>query len=117
MAACVAPLTVRPEDLADIRVWDRGGTAVGIVQLGRAPQVEIGKLFVTPEAMGLGIGRRLADWAIREARTMGAARITVEADPQAVPFYARLGFSQVGAVPSEAIAGRMLPLLALPLDD
>jgi hypothetical protein len=47
--------------------------------------------------------------------TWGAARMTIEADPDAAPFYRHLGARDIGLAPSGSIAGRVLPKLALDL--
>ena len=52
------------------------------------------RLFVEPALLGAGIGRRLFEWATATARNLGAVRITIEADPGAVPFYERMGARQ-----------------------
>ncbi|WP_162814968.1 GNAT family N-acetyltransferase [Erythrobacter aureus] len=55
------------------------------------------KLFVDPDAMGLGAGRRRFEWAASAARRMGATELIVEADPDAGSFYLAMGC----AVPTE----------------
>jgi hypothetical protein len=42
---------------------------------------------------------------------MGADRMVIEADPDAAPFYRRIGAKDCGLVPSGSIPGRMLPKL------
>ncbi len=41
--------------------------------------------------------------------------MTIEADPDAAPFYRRLGARDTGLVPSGSIAGRWLPKLIVEL--
>ena len=41
--------------------------------------------------------------------------MTIEADPDAAPFYRRIGARDVGTAPSGSIPGRELPLLELVL--
>jgi GNAT superfamily N-acetyltransferase len=72
-------------------------------------------LFVEPAAFGRGIGRLLLDAAVQIARGRDARRMTILADPGARPFYERLGARFVRMAPSDAIPGRELPLLEIPL--
>jgi GNAT superfamily N-acetyltransferase len=58
---------------------------------------ELDGLFVEPERMRSGAGRRLVDDAKRLARRRGATRIDVIANPQALAFYEAVGFIPVGA--------------------
>jgi hypothetical protein len=46
---------------------------------------------------------------------MGARRVFIEADPDAAPFYRRMGARDAGLAPSGSIAGRMLPRLVFEL--
>jgi GNAT superfamily N-acetyltransferase len=66
-------------------------------------------MFVDPPAMGSGAGRMLFEAAARLARSLGARRMTILADPNAAPFYERMGARFVVHAPSDAIPGRLLP--------
>lgn len=69
-------------------------------------------LFVAPDAMGQGVGRLLVTHAIA---ALGARRVDVnEQNEQALGFYRRLGFAQVGRSPLDG-EGRPYPLLHLAL--
>jgi predicted N-acetyltransferase YhbS len=57
---------------------------------------ELNGLFLEPDRMRGGIGRRLVDEAVRMARTRGAARVVVVANPQATAFYEAVGFTTGG---------------------
>ncbi|USQ86906.1 GNAT family N-acetyltransferase [Streptomyces phaeoluteigriseus] len=73
------------------RLWAaRGGTV---------PAVCVNRLFVAPEARGLGGGAALMERAVGEARSRGLHPVldVVAADPAAV-FYARLGWQDLGLV-------------------
>lgn len=118
MAACRAELTFDPGDLATSRiaVAARGDSVLGVAQVRMTGcDADLLKLFVEPAALRGGVGRALFAWATDAAREMGAARMVIEADPDAAPFYRRLGARDVGLAPSGSIAGRMLPKLALDL--
>ncbi|WP_406198688.1 GNAT family N-acetyltransferase [Kitasatospora sp. NBC_01560] len=116
LAACREELTL---DAAGI---ERGRTAVaedgdrvlGFVTLvGVPPQGELGMLFVEPDAIGRGVGRLLVEDLRGRAAALGFRRLTIDADPNAEPFYLAMGAKRIGSAPSESIPGRELPLLAL----
>jgi GNAT superfamily N-acetyltransferase len=74
------------------------------------PQVPIAileDLWVLPTWMGRGIGRALWEHAAAQARSLGAQAVELEADPNAVPFYQRMGFQVIGQSLSEW--GRYVP--------
>jgi GNAT superfamily N-acetyltransferase len=82
-----------------VRVGERDGAIVGFaVLLERADGAcELDGLFVEPEGMRGGVGRRLVEDAKALARERGATRIDVVANPQAVAFYEAVGFVPAGA--------------------
>jgi len=81
-----------------VRVAEQDGAIVGFSALldPGSGACELDALFVEPDWMGTGVGRRLIDDARRIAREHGATRIDVIANPQAVAFYDRLGFTTSG---------------------
>lgn len=116
--ACRRELTLTPDELDEtsIAVADRDGRPVGLVQVKVEEDVcDLLKLFVEPSEMGNGHGTVLFEWAVSEARRLGAELMTIEADPDAVPFYRSKGARIVGTAPSGSLRGRELPLLELPL--
>ena len=119
MEACRGELSFDPGDLASSRIAVAASAervlGVAQVRMKAGNGADLAKLFVEPEAMGGGVGRVLLAWATDAAREMGASSMTIEADPDAAPFYRRLGARDTGLVPSGSIAGRMLPKLVLAL--
>ena len=114
MAACRAELTVRPESIRRDPTYlvEADGRVLGFYQLRIDGALgDVFMIFVAPEAMCSGIGRRL--WAHLEdtARAMGATRLTVDSDPHAEGFYAAMGMRRRGQALSGSIPGRMLPHL------
>lgn len=112
MAACRAELTVQPDAIRAGEVWvaEEGEALVGLLELiPREPDAELRLIFVAPERTGHGIGARLWDHAEVRARALGARAIALDADPNAVGFYRRMGMQIVGESPSGSIPGRMLP--------
>lgn len=71
---------------------------VGFATIGRLEDgvVELDDLFVHPDVQRRGIGRALVAEAAARARRAGAGRIDVTANPDALAFYAAVGFVAVG---------------------
>ena len=110
-------LTITPEFISDNEVYaavfeEEMGGFYALVERGR--EVELEHLWVLPEHVGTGIGRALFDHAFRRAAALGAATLSIEADPNAEGFYQRMGARRVGENVYE-IEGhrRELPLLIL----
>jgi N-acetylglutamate synthase-like GNAT family acetyltransferase len=89
-----------------VRVAEQNGAVVGFaVLLDRSGDAcELDGLFVEPDRMRAGVGRELVEDAKRLARTQGATRIDVVANPQAVAFYKAVGFH-----PSSSVQTRFGP--------
>lgn len=118
MEACRGELSFDPRDLDSscIAVAARGHSVIGVAQVRMAgDEADLLKLFVEPAAMRGGVGQALFAWASDVARELGAEQMTIEADPDAAPFYRRLGARDAGLVPSGSIAGRWLPKLIVEL--
>ncbi len=112
MEQCRDELTFDAIAIRETWVADIDGTLAGLVRVRvEGDEAEVWDLFVAPEMMGRGVGRALWDHAVTVARGAGATSMRVEADPNAVPFYERMGARVVGAVPSGSIPGRSLPLM------
>ncbi len=116
--ACRAELTIRSEELEStvLRVAEHDGTLVGVAQITvDGATADLQKMFVEPDAIGLGIGKVLFGWAVSTAKDLGARHMTIDADPGAVGFYKRMGAVEHGSAPSDSIPGRMLPRLQVEL--
>lgn len=111
---CRDELTLRPDDLVEGRaaVAQNGDRVLGFYTLaGDPPDGELACLFVEPDAIGTGVGRRLWEHAVDTARRSGFRRLTIDSDPFAEPFYLRMGAVRTGTVPSGSVPGRELPRL------
>jgi GNAT superfamily N-acetyltransferase len=118
MEACRAELSFEPRDLelTPIAIAEHDGKPIGVAQLRVVDgEADLLKLFVEPGALRSGTGKALLAWAIDAAKKRGATRLTIEADPDAAPFYRRMGAYDVGQAPSGSLPGRMLPKLAMNL--
>jgi GNAT superfamily N-acetyltransferase len=114
MEACRRELSFDPLELrsTSIVVAEEHGRIVGVAQVKVIrKQADLLKLFVEPTALRSGVGKALFVWACGRAASMGADELVIEADPDAGPFYRRMGAEDRGLVPSGSIAGRMLPKL------
>lgn len=69
------------------------GQLLGMIGLKRN---EIGHLFVHPAASGRGLGRALVDFACRTFQGSGYAEMVVLASLNAIGFYTRCGFMELG---------------------
>jgi predicted GNAT family N-acyltransferase len=79
---------------------DAAGTVVGTGRL--LPDGHIGRMAVLREARGQGVGSALLEALMRRALERGMAMVVLNAQTRAEPFYARHGFTRVGATFIEA---------------
>ncbi|MDD9910969.1 MAG: GNAT family N-acetyltransferase [Ahrensia sp.] len=120
MAACTDELTITPERLRDGEFWvfddgkPQGVACLAIDSESRSGSVH--SFFVAPNAQGKRVGRRLWAKLLERALERRLERIELESEPLSIGFYRKLGFRQIGEVPSSARAGRMLPLMELVFD-
>jgi N-acetylglutamate synthase-like GNAT family acetyltransferase len=96
-----AEVSERPTEQITVclaRVAEQNGVVVGFAVLpdrsGNAGELD--GLFVEPDRMRTGAGRKLVEDAQQLARKQGATRIDVVANPQAVAFYDAVGFEPSG---------------------
>jgi GNAT superfamily N-acetyltransferase len=113
MRLCTAALTVSEASIAAGRVLvatDAAGRTIGTVSVAEDDEMaELALMFVDPPAMGGGTGRKLFEEAARLARRLGHRRMAILADPNAAPFYERMGARFLRDAPSDAVPGRTLP--------
>ncbi|GAB2725708.1 GNAT family N-acetyltransferase [Kitasatospora kifunensis] len=120
LAACQDELSIPASEVESLRtvVAEQGGRILGFATLeGNPPEGALGMLFVEPDAIGQGIGRRLFEHVTASARTLGFQHLTIDADPNAEPFYLAMGATRIGSTPSASIPGRTLPLLRITLTE
>jgi ribosomal protein S18 acetylase RimI-like enzyme len=76
----------------------------------------IENLWVSPEYIGKGAGKRLFLHALELSRQRGYKKLQLEADPNAVGFYEKMGMKKIGEQVSEVEGQpRILPIMALEL--
>lgn len=116
LEACRDELTVAANEVTRRRalVADRDGHILGFTTLqGEPPTGVLGMMFVDPQVIGQGIGRLLFEHTIAAGRDLGFTQLTIDADPNAEPFYRAMGAIRIGTVPSGSIAGRVLPQMVV----
>lgn len=105
-------LTIRPAQIVDGDVHValegesiRGFYAVALLDDGRA---ELDHLFIDPDHLGRRIGQQLFAHACDAGRRLGATALRIQSDPNAAPFYVKMGARFDAEIPS-SIPGRNLP--------
>jgi putative acetyltransferase len=79
-------------------------------------EFEVGKMGVTESAKRGGVGRRLLEHAIEEARASGATRLYLETNSKLLPaiaLYERVGFKHLPPVESPYARANVFMELAL----
>ena len=118
MEICRDELTLTPKRLerSVAQVAEDDGHLVGFAEIVVEDDIaRLEKLFVDPKYFGIGVGRKLFDWAVQAAVARGASLMMIESHPGAAPFYRRMGALDDGVVASGSVHGRTIPSLRLPL--
>ena len=115
MEAVRQDMLVTREDMEGRELWvAEHETVLGCGSLALLPDGasgEIKTMFVEPGVKRGGIGTLLLLHLFARAQSHGLSRLELEAEPTAVPFYEKHGFSVFGDKPSTIIEGRSLPLM------
>jgi N-acetylglutamate synthase-like GNAT family acetyltransferase len=121
MEACRDDLTVTPAEIIDqpVYVLEERQALIGYYELcaTSADEVLLHSLFVEPEAIGHGHGKRLWLHAVENARRLGFHSLSLHSEPHAEGFYRAMGAVRVGEVPSPVMPGRLLPLMRFSLGE
>jgi hypothetical protein len=72
-----------------------------------------GFLFIDPSAISTGCGTQLWHALKPKLKQCGLHSFTFEVDPNAVPFYLKLGAKKIAEISSESIPGRKIPMLRI----
>lgn len=121
LESCRAELTLETSQLRDeayqcfVAVDDNSILGFYALQAVSKKTHELAALFVEPGHIGRGIGRSLLQHAIRRLALVGAERLIIQGDPNAIRFYQAAGARQVGERESLSIPGRFLPLFEIDL--
>jgi ribosomal protein S18 acetylase RimI-like enzyme len=118
MAACRDDLTIAPEEIIaeQVHVLEARDRILGFYQVRKQPDAaDLADLWVDPDAMRRGHGRRLFQHAAATAAHLGFQYMTIQSDPHAEAFYAAMGAVRIGEAPSTVFPDRQLPLLIFSL--
>jgi GNAT superfamily N-acetyltransferase len=116
MAEWASRVRITPEYLAGSLAFaaTEGGAIVGwYALLPRTPTALLDHLWLLPAQIRRGHGRLLFEHALEQARALGAARLELEAEPNAVGFYQHMGATITGSIMSEM--GRAIPIMEIRL--
>jgi len=116
LAAWESDLTLTPEYVEAHRTFvaSLDGRVVGVLVLEEhGDHWSLEHVWVSPDAQGLGIGRGLVAHALATAWLVRHMRVEVVSDPNAEPFYRKLGARRIGArpAPMPGAPDRALPVL------
>ncbi|NIZ62710.1 hypothetical protein DL239_17190 [Sedimentitalea sp. CY04] len=95
---------------------DGGGTLVGcgVIRQIRPDAAELKRMYVRPSAQGMGLGRRLFEMRIDEARRMGCTTLyadTVKGNRAMLSMYEKYGFSYIPRYPENPNSAELDPFL------
>jgi ribosomal protein S18 acetylase RimI-like enzyme len=112
-------LTFSPEYFAENESWVAEMDNMPIAfytLLEKDRKAWLENLWISPEWIGKGIGKRLFLNALERCRQRGYTFLQLEADPNAVGFYEKMGMKKIGERASE-IEGqpRILPIMEIQL--
>ena len=118
--AAVAPhLRVTPEAVREGRATvavTESGEVLGVCQIDPGGvHGNLDLLFITPRAIGQGVGRLLFENAKLQLKGRGERVMTILSDPYAEPAYLQMGAKRTGSRPSDVFEGRELPWLEVVL--
>ena len=112
-------LTFSPEYFEENEGWvaEKNGIPIAFYILQeKAGNAWIEDLWVSPDSIGQGVGKALFLHAVELARQHGFKTLQLEADPNALGFYEKMGMYQVGERHSEVEnEPRILPIMEMKL--
>lgn len=112
-------LTITPSAITEHEVWvlEHQGRIVGFHRVIPGEPAVLEDMWLEPEAIGAGLGRRLWEHAVGVARAGGASAMELDAEPNAMGFYQRMGAVYVGVAASSVLPGRELPRMRVSLEE
>ena len=117
MKIWIPQLTFTPEYFAENESWVvvDGDRQIGFYTLQDKDGIAwIENLWVLPEYIGKGIGRQLFFHALEFAREHKYKTLQLEADPNAIGFYEKMGMRKIGERRSEVDGQpRVLPIMEM----
>jgi GNAT superfamily N-acetyltransferase len=110
-------LTFSPEYFEENESWIalENDTLIGFYTLlDKSGNSWLENLWILPDYMGKGIGKTLFLHAVDVSRGRGCKKLQLEADPNAIGFYEKMGMNKIGERQSEVEGQpRILPIMEL----
>lgn len=91
-----------------------GLASIGFTEDGKSAEIQA--LYLTPEVIGLGIGRQLMSAMLDEAKERGSTYISLDSTITAHDFYKKFGFKDCGPVQKRPIGGSPVTSFPMQLD-
>jgi len=114
-------LTFSPEYFVENEGWVAvaDGIPIGFYTLQEKDgTASLENLWVSPEHIGKGIGKSLFLHCVKLSRQRGYKILQLEADPNAVGFYEKMGMHRIGEQHSEVDGQpRSLPIMQIELEE
>ena len=119
ISACCQELTYSQQDIQNnhFYVAEINNKVIGFfaLEIISEDKIELDALFVDPNYINQGYGRKLINQAKLIASELGGKVIIVQGDPNAKNFYLKVGGQFIGERESVSIPGRYLPLFKIDL--
>ena len=121
MESCREELKVSANKISSPRyfytVAEKHRKVIGFCALERlsASEFELEALFVEPDHIGSGVGRKLMTQAKNQALSLGGNSLSIGAESNAEKYYSAAGGTVTGKGESQSIPGRFLPTLTIDL--
>lgn len=110
-------LTITPEVIAENEVYamTENNEIVGFyVLIIKENSAQLEHLWIKPENIGAGIGRKLFVHALKKAVSLNAENICIASDPHAEGFYEKMGAKRIGNFKTEVEGNeRILPIMGI----
>lgn len=117
---CAKELTYSEEDISsqsyEFYLAEVENKTVGFYKLEdlSKDKIYLDALFIEPDYIGKGVGQSLFSHAKSITKSYGGKTLQIVSDPNAEPFYIKMGAITIDSVTSES-TGRPLPLMELKL--
>lgn len=110
-------LTISPEYISANEVWMMLDEEMPIAFYALSQDeegYELGHLWVLPEYIGKGIGKKLLRHALERCKLLNISSLKIYADPNAQLFYEKMGAKKVGESKSDLFGQeRILPVMEI----
>ncbi|WP_175615963.1 GNAT family N-acetyltransferase [Piscibacillus halophilus] len=117
--ACKEDLRINEKYIQDnfVYVFEGRKGIVGFFAFQRGETDSLDFLYINPNFIGKGFGKKLWNYVIQTARELGIKSFTIDSDPNAKGFYEKMGAKKISETPSTVFEGRMLPFMRFTIED